>query len=377
MKKMVLAYAVAVMLILVNSFAFALDVDFDYNVSKDYKQNLLSTTNLHTMYAVVGYGVEKGLLRISQENKFWQRGVEIIVDSQLAYGLTGLGHEGGHDYYADRNGVGNRSISWSFYNASTSYDLSYNNLAGLEKERISSAGLVWNNRAAEESLVNRIGERAIISEMLWYSANKISMPWYVKKSSAPNRTGSYGTSSNDMENWTRHVAENDFGKMDSLYRDLKTGAVWQGLSLIAPAGASLYYLLTGKTYQIPKAWFSTEAELTDAGVMYALTGLYKHQGITYSVRLGYGKNRVEERTMSQFEAEIRNVPLPLWDLRAKLKVGYTETLGASQSFGIGLEKSFKQFAVGAEANRYGGYHRNNPKATEGSTELLTYVNFKF
>lgn len=381
MKKIMSVYAVTVMIIfvLVNSFAYALDVNLDYNASKDLRQNMLSVTNLHTVYSVAAYGVEKGVNWTSQEKNAWQRTVELIVDSQLAYGLSVLGHEGEHDYAADRNGVVDRKLNWNFYSGSVVYDIAtYNNLSGLQKSKLNSAGMAWNNRAAEEVLVSRIiGQRATLPEILWYSANKIQAPKYIAQTSAPDQTGTYGLSRNDVAGWVRNVSGNNFGKMDSLYNDLRTGAIWQGLSLIMPAGASLYYLFTGNIFQVPKIWFDTETELTDAGVLYSLTGLYKHQGITYTLRAGYGKNRINEGAMSQIEAEMKNIPLLIWDLKAKLRAGYTDTLGSSQSIGFGLEKSFKEVAVGVEINKYSGYHRYNPIPDEGLTEALINLKFKF
>jgi len=375
MRKVSLVLLVAAMVIFIfgKNYCMALDVKFDYSPSKDVQQNLLSTVNLHSGYSVLAYGVEK----VFDQNKAWQRGAEIIVESQLAIGLSILGHEGGHDYYADKNGVVNRSVSWSFYSGSVSYDSSYSNLTFGQKSRLNAAGIIWNNRAAAETLADSIGEQVVISEALWYSANKINLPGYIGKASAPDQSESYGLSKNDIESWIRNVAGNDFGKMESLYSDLKVGAIWQGLSLIAPAGASPYYLFTGNIIQVPKLWFDTETELTTAGVMYALTGFLKHQGVTYNLRAGYGKNRIEEKTMSQIEAEIKNIPLPIWNLKAKVKAGYADTLSASRSIGFGLEKSFGQVAVGADVNRYDGYHRSNPKASEGLTEISTHLKFRF
>jgi len=97
MRKVSLVLLVAAMVIFIfgKNYCMALDVKFDYSPSKDVQQNLLSTVNLHSGYSVLAYGVEK----VFDQNKAWQRGAEIIVESQLAIGLSILGHEGGHDYY--------------------------------------------------------------------------------------------------------------------------------------------------------------------------------------------------------------------------------------------------------------------------------------
>jgi len=350
-----------------------LELELEWNFSKNLHLNLMSTTNLYTGYSVVGYRIRRAI----PGNKFRDRTAEIVLTVPFTVAFSGFGHEGEHELACMENGAQDTSIRYE------SGYFQYNYTGDIDsgsEARVISAGLAWQNRSAEEVITRNLDREVPVSEILWFGVNQLcaSNYAYMTKRVYGNR---YGHDCGDIASWISWLSwTENFDPLteEHLSDDVKLGADWQVVGSILPIYSGLSYWFAGREQKMPNWWFNTQFELTDVGVMYALSGWYQFEnGIQAKFRHGYGKNRVEGRDMFSFEGEVSDIPL-FRDITGGFRAGFSKTSEDAISAGLSLKKPlWKNMAVGLGANYYSGYHRNNPRANGSWAEIFTSLNIKF
>ncbi len=348
----------------------ASEIKFSFNESKDTEANLLSGDNIHAVYTLVVAGAK----RVTGEpNSFFERSIEITLAGAFANELRLLGHEGAHAFVARENGAWKTELR----RGSFSY---WGNLNDSEKSRVAASGLDWVNTSAEDVFTRNLGKKISAAEVLWFVLNQQNASTYVYTGirSPDECLSECRASSDDPEQWYGILGNSDLEVMDKLYEDLKIGAAWQALGLVAPIYHGMEYWVSGKEYTMPGWWVNPQFDMTDAGVMYAL-GIWGKTagGLIVRLRPGYGKNRIDGGHMTAFEVELSNIRITE-KIKGDIRGGLSKTLKSSDFVGASIERSLDhKFSVGLDANYYDGYNRSNPKADGGWKDASLFVRARF
>ena len=344
------------------------DIRFSYNKSMDREANLLGADSMHSLYSLTNIGAKK---IIGKPNSFSGRSAEIIFASLLGHITKTMAHEEGHVFTARVNGAYETEINNDVY-------WWRGNLNDAERIKVSTAGLDWVNVEAEKTINRNMGKKINVSELIWFGLNQVNAPGYVfTKTDTPEKCLDdcrYNT--NDTVKWYGLVGKSDLDIMDKLYSDLKVGAAWQALGLFVPIYHGIKYWSAGKEYTMPNWWFNPQFDMTDVGVMYALSVWHKSEsGTTVHLRPGFGKNRVESGHIKALEVELS---IPYSNYVFGIRGGSYKTLKRSHSFGVSAEKVVsKNWSVGVDIDQYSGYHRKNPKANSDWHETLIFAKVSF
>lgn len=350
----------------------SLKIELTWNFNKNLFQNFLSTENLHTGYNITACGIR----RIIKPKNLLSRTTEIGLALPFSISLSVLNHEGGHEWVAIENGALETWIEWNLRQFWTGKACYVGKFSKEQKAKFAAAGLIRQNQAATRIIDQNLGKTITISELMWFANNQRDVSSWFITTSKP-RGDDYGLRSHDVEMWIANVADFSIGTMNSLYDDVTLGAVWQKLGLIVPAFAGIKYWLFGKEFKMPNWYLNPQAELTDAGVMYALGIWYQlDNDIMLKIRPGWGRDRIQDDTLIALEIEASDIPLPFWGTKGRIRGGFSKTLKTSALIGISMEKPLSgKIAIGIDANYYSGYHRHNPRANGSYSE--TIVKFKF
>lgn len=254
--------------------------------------------------------------------------------------LSVLGHEAAHGLAALRNGGKNIRINWSPETFWTGSCRSVGNFSNLERQKISSAGLNWQNSIADKVVGENTGKEVDVSQLLLFGLNQLNFTlYYFRSTSKPFES----SSSADPINWARYVAGDDMTVARLVYDDLRKGAVWQAAGAVIPLWVGINYWLFGKEYRMPNWWVNPQAELTDAGVMFTLSIWHRFEssGAVVKIKPGYGQNRVQEKNkaLPMYSLETQ-AQIPIKGFVVEMSGNYSHTLRTAMSFGVGISYKF-------------------------------------
>lgn len=344
------------------------EVIVDYSNSLNTEANILSLNNIHAVYTFTTEGTKRIM---GKPRNFFFRGLEIGLSGILASKLHKIGHEGAHAFSAEENGAWKTKI---FLDHCTYWG----DFSNQDYVKISMAGLNWENKSAENSIVRSIGKEMSATELLWFGINQQCL--VTTSLFNTDKLENYSNpkkDSNDLVKWIMYLGDSEDIR-EKLYTDIRRGAMWQSLGLFVPAYYGLNYWVTGEEKTMPNFWANPQCDMTDTGVLYALGIWYKtEKNFVIHARPGYGVNRNDDESIMSLELGISGFKITE-KIEGSLKCGFSKTLNDSYSVEASVEKSFTpNFAVGISGNYYSGYHRENPSSDESWGKASLFCKFIF
>jgi len=308
----------------------------------------------------------------NEDGKFSSLETRIVLSSLVLPHLLKLsiiGHESQHERSAFANGAESVSIKWESNNSMAAKVKWTGHFTRDEEIKMVTAGLAWNNYQAEKVFQQNLGEVVGGDDLLWYGINQLNMAHYIM-------TRDDQDPYDDINNWLTLLSDNKPETVALLEKDLRLGAAWQAAGCIVPALSGFRWLLGGKI-KIPSFWFNTQTELTDAGVLYALSFWQKMKnGITTKIRPGYGWDRIKNKPIYSLEGEMRGAHVS--GVTTNLTGGYSKTKDSSYTVGVSLRKEITRKAtVELSSNWYSGYHRLDISSKDSDVEVVGKINCTF